>query len=302
MQLAIKIDVDTDRGTAQGVPALADLLRRNDIPATFLFSLGPDRTGRAITRIFRPGFLKKVMRSNVAGNYGLRTLLNGTLLPAPHIGKRHAGVMKKVRDGGFEVGIHCYDHYTWQDYVHTMPLEKVRREFSNAIAQFEAIFGEKPLCAGAPGWQANAKSLQVYDEASLLYASDARAGRSPFFPVISGTHFKTLQIPSTLPTLDELLGLPEYPLEGIADYYLGLIRATDRSVMTIHAELEGMRYADFFEAFLKKAKQAGVGFFRCDHWARELLQTPELIPHCEMPLGTLPGRSGTLAVQGRQLA
>ncbi len=299
MQIAIKIDVDTDRGTALGVPALADLLRRNGVPATFLFSLGPDKTGRAITRVFRPGFLKKVMRSNVAGNYGLRTLLNGTLLPPPHIGKRHADILRKVQGDGFEVGIHCYDHYTWQDHVHTMPLERVREEFFNAVAEFERIFGEKPRTAGAPGWQANAKSLQVYDEAELLYGSDARAGRGPFFPVLGGARFKTLQIPSTLPTLDEMLGRPEFPLEKIAAHYLDMICKEERSTMTIHAELEGMRYAEFFEAFLKQAKDAGVSFFRYDDWARELLKNPDAIPYCEMPLGEIQGRSGTLAVQGK---
>ena len=33
--------------------------------ATFLFSLGPDHTGRAIKRVFRPGFFGKVRRTSV---------------------------------------------------------------------------------------------------------------------------------------------------------------------------------------------------------------------------------------------
>ena len=52
--LALKVDVDTDRGTREGVPALVRLLEEFGIPATFLFSLGPDNTGKSITRIFRP--------------------------------------------------------------------------------------------------------------------------------------------------------------------------------------------------------------------------------------------------------
>ena len=50
--IAIKIDVDTERGTRLGVPNLLKLLKNLAIPATFLFSLGPDNTGRAIRRIF----------------------------------------------------------------------------------------------------------------------------------------------------------------------------------------------------------------------------------------------------------
>ena len=48
MLLALKIDVDTLRGTREGVPNLVVLLKKYGADATFLFSLGPDHTGRAI--------------------------------------------------------------------------------------------------------------------------------------------------------------------------------------------------------------------------------------------------------------
>ncbi len=53
---SLKIDVDTERGTKEGVVNLLNLFSELNIPATFLFSLGPDNTGRALKRIFRPGF------------------------------------------------------------------------------------------------------------------------------------------------------------------------------------------------------------------------------------------------------
>ena len=74
--LAIKVDVDTDRGTRIGVANLLQLFADLNISATFLFSLGPDNTGKAIKRIFRPGFLKKVSRTSVVSTYGIKTLLN----------------------------------------------------------------------------------------------------------------------------------------------------------------------------------------------------------------------------------
>ena len=90
MKLALKIDVDTYHGTRKGVPRLVQLLKKHDAGATFFFSLGPDHTGRAIKRAFRPGFLSKVSRTSVVSHYGLRTLLYGTLLPGPDIGMREA--------------------------------------------------------------------------------------------------------------------------------------------------------------------------------------------------------------------
>jgi len=153
LRLALKIDVDTDRGTRVGVPNLAADCREFGVPACFLFSLGPDQTGRAITRIFRPGFFKKVSRTSVVQMYGVRTLLNGTLLPAPHIGRRNTAAMRAVRDAGLEVGIHCHNHYRWQDYVHRLSLDEVRAEFTAARAEFRRIFAGEAHTAGAPGWQ-----------------------------------------------------------------------------------------------------------------------------------------------------
>ena len=92
--IALKIDVDTYRGTREGVPRLAAALERAGARATFLFSLGPDHTGRAIKRVFRRGFLGKVRRTSVTQHYGIKTLLYGVLLPGPHIGRRCAEVMR----------------------------------------------------------------------------------------------------------------------------------------------------------------------------------------------------------------
>ena len=296
IRLALKIDVDTDRGTRIGVPNLATDCREAGVPACFLFSLGPDQTGRAITRVFRPGFFKKVSRTSVVQIYGVRTLLNGTLLPAPHIGRRHPEVMRAVRDAGYEVGIHCYNHYRWQDYVQKMGLEAVRAEFGAARAEFVRIFGREAHTAGAAGWQSNARSREVYDEAGLLYASDTRNG-SPFFPRIDGRVFKTLEIPSTLPTFDELLGRPEYPDGHIVAHYLSLLRPDRPNVLTIHAEIEGMGKRNLFRDLLRACTQSGVRFIRLDDLARELLADRAAIPVRDQIMAPVDGRSGLVAAQ-----
>ena len=297
VRLALKIDVDTDRGTRVGVPNLIHDLSAADVPATFLFSLGPDQTGRAITRVFRPGFLKKVGRTSVVQLYGVRTLLNGTLLPAPHIGRRNEAVMRSVRDAGFEIGIHCNNHYRWQDYVQTMNVEEVRTEFGAARDEFRRIFGCEAPTAGAPGWQANATSRQIYDEAGLLYASDTR-GSAPHFVRTGNRTFTTLEIPSTLPTLDELLGRTEYPDTRIVPHLISLLRPDALNVFTLHAELEGMGKRTLFVEFLAAAKRAGVEIVSLEQAARTLLAHRERIPVCEMIQGEIDGRSGSLAVQG----
>ena len=113
--------------------------------------------------------------------------------------------------------------------------------------------------AGAAGWQSNAHSREVYDEADLLYSSDTR-GESPFFPRIGGKVFRTLEIPSTLPTFDELMGRPEYPDDRIVAHYLSLLRADRLNVLTTHAELEGMGRRELFRELLAACRAQGVEF------------------------------------------
>ncbi len=293
--LAIKVDVDTDRGTRIGVPKLLSLFDEFGVKATFLFSLGPDNTGRAIKRIFRPGFLSKVSRTSVVSTYGIRTLLNGVLLPGPHIGRRNETVMRQTRDRGHEVGIHCYDHIRWQDGLSGMSREEVFAEFRKAQAEFERIFGISAVTAGSAGWQANVFSLEAYDQAGLLYGSDAR-GTHPFLPRSGSTVFKTVQIPTTLPTLDELLGRPEYPPDRFVNHYLSLLTADRPNVLTIHAELEGMKQIDFFRALVLRLREHRVELTRLDDLAARILRTAT-VPVCDLLPGTVDGRSGILAVQ-----
>jgi undecaprenyl phosphate-alpha-L-ara4FN deformylase len=294
--LAIKVDVDTDRGTRIGVPNLVSLLNEFDVKATFLFSLGPDNTGRAIRRVFRPGFLSKVSRTSVISTYGIRTLMNGILLPGPHVGRRNEDAMLAAREKGHEAGIHCYDHIRWQDGLAKMTRNEVREEFGRARTEFERIFREPAKAAGSAGWQANGFSLEAYDDAGLLYASDSR-GTGPFYPRIGDSVYKTIQIPTTLPTLDELLGRTEYPDNRIVDHYLSLLRPDTVNVLTIHAELEGMKHISIFRSLLESINIRGIRTERLDALARTLLKAPRSIPVCDMLQGTVDGRSGILAVQ-----
>src|SRR5579859_2558712 len=51
--IGLKVDVDTLRGTREGVPRLAALFKKLKVDASFYFSVGPDHTGRAMRRVLR---------------------------------------------------------------------------------------------------------------------------------------------------------------------------------------------------------------------------------------------------------
>lgn len=295
MKLALKIDVDTWRGTRDGVPRLVELLQRHRAGGTFLFSLGPDHTGRAITRVFRPGFLGKVGRTSVLSHYGLATLLYGTLLPGPDIGRRGATVMRAVRDAGFEVGIHTWDHIKWQDGVPAADEAWTRRQMTLACERFREIFGEDAKVHGAAGWQMNAHALRLTQEFGFDYASDTR-GTGPFMPVRRADLIACPQLPTTLPTLDELIGLDGATPENVAERVLALTQEPRVHVYTLHAELEGGKLLPVFEALLEGWKSQGYELVALASVFSGLDNAT--LPLHEVVDGTVPGRSGTLATQG----
>jgi peptidoglycan/xylan/chitin deacetylase (PgdA/CDA1 family) len=296
--IALKVDVDTYSGTRDGVPRLLGILDAYDIHATFYFSMGPDNSGKAIRRIFtRKGFLKKMLRTRAPSAYGLRTLLYGTLLPAPRIAASFPDVLKRTLRAGHEVGIHCWDHVHWHDHLPKMRMDEVRGEFEKSCGLFREIVGQRAETTAAPGWTVSAASLGLQDTLGLRYSSDSR-GCEPFYPVFHGRRFTTLQIPTTLPTADEVLGTEDITTENINDYYLSLIKP-GLNVHTIHAEMEGGCLSGAFTDLLRRLVDGGARFCTLRDAAQSAtLSTP---PHCVLTMGEIPGRAGLVAVQGERV-
>ena len=296
MKLALKIDVDTFRGTREGVPKLIDILSRHRAGATFLFSLGPDHTGRAIRRALRPGFMQKVGRTSVVEHYGIRTLLYGTVLPGPDIGRRCAETLRRVRDAGFEAGIHTWDHVKWQDGVAHADAQWTGWQMSLACQRFREIFGEDPHVHGAAGWQMNVHAYRRTQSLGFRYASDTR-GTHPFVPVIRAEIVACPQFPTTLATLDELIGLDGTTAANVAAQLLERTASERRDhVFTLHAELEGMKLSPVFEQLVQGWKAQGYDLVAL----RDLASTTDArtLPLHEVVDVPVPGRSGTLASQG----
>jgi peptidoglycan/xylan/chitin deacetylase (PgdA/CDA1 family) len=292
--IALKVDVDTYVGTREGVPRLLEIMERNGIRATFYFSMGPDNSGKAIRRIFtRKGFLKKMLRTRAPSVYGLKTLLYGTLLPAPMIAESFPEILKRTEDLGHVVGIHCWDHVKWHDYLPWLPKPVTLMELGRASALFEEIYGHRASTTAAPGWTVSSDSLEIQDAMELDFCSDSR-GKVPFFPVMEGRRFRTIQIPTTWPTMDELLGEGGITVENINDHYLTLLRP-GLNVHTIHAEVEGRAQAPLFEDLLERLWARGVRFMTLAEAADKFGRNA---PDAPLAMGEIPGRAGRVAVQG----
>jgi peptidoglycan/xylan/chitin deacetylase (PgdA/CDA1 family) len=294
--IALKVDVDTYAGTRDGVPRLLEIFAGFGIKATFYFSMGPDNSGKTIRRIFRKGFLAKQLRTGAPSAFGLKTLLYGTLLPAPLIAASFPDILRRAEQQGHETGIHCWNHVEWHDHLPVMSKKAAALELNRASALFEQIFGHRAGTTAAPGWTITADSLEIQDAMGLAYCSDAR-GAAPFYPVVEGRRFSTLQVPTTWPTMDEILGVNGITRENVNDHYMSLVKP-GLNVHTVHAEMEGKATTTLFIDLLERLRDLGVRFITLSKASAEFaVNAPDHI----ISMGEIPGRAGKVAIQGERV-
>jgi hypothetical protein len=98
-------------------------------------------------------------------------------------------------------------------------------------------------------------------EYGLKYASDTRGG-PPFLPQLTNGVSACPQLPTTLPTFDEILGLDGVDESSVAGAMFRRSQAADPAdflhVFTLHAELEGMLLLHAFESLLAKWLESGA--------------------------------------------
>ena len=289
-RLAVKVDVDTLRGYKEGVPRLLDLFKKHGLKASIFFSFGPDNSGKAIRRIFRKGFISKMIRTKAPSTYGLKTLMYGTLLPAPLIVPSAPDVFRRACAEGHDCGVHAWDHVYVQDELAKITRNEFKSLFERAAALFEKLAGAKPYSYAAPGWQLSADTLSVQQELGLEYCSDVR-GYTPFLPVYEGIQYGPVQVPATLPTMDEIYGLPGVDDSTLPQQWLdGMTK--EWNVVTVHAEMEGMSKLGVLDRFLAMNEEKGTQFFTLRDYAHDAPAKPGVIK-----MGYLTGRAGKVAVQ-----
>jgi peptidoglycan/xylan/chitin deacetylase (PgdA/CDA1 family) len=263
--------------------------------ASFYFSFGPDNSGKAIRRVFRKGFLQKMRRTNAAKLYGFRTMMYGVLLPAPVIHRRAAAEMRAARDAGHEVGIHAWDHVQYHDLLDRKSRKWLEAWYRQAHGAFEEVFGCKARGAVSPAWRCNDTTLELQEGYGLDYAGDCR-GEAPFYPVVNGKTLATLQIPTTLPTLDELLGLDGRTPEQVNEEVWGLVKEDALNVYALHTEVEGGALAETFDAFLGGLKDRGVVARTHAEWLPGLKAAHP--PAKAIVRREIPGRAGWVSFEG----
>jgi undecaprenyl phosphate-alpha-L-ara4FN deformylase len=268
------------------------VLAEYQVQGTFFFSVGPDNMGRHIWRVFRPEFLRKMWRTKATNLYGWDILLKGTLWHGPLIGKALGHVLKATACEGHELGLHAWDHYRWQTHIGSMAGEVIYHELIQGFEVIGECTGTSPICSAAPAWRITEQALLEKTKLPFRYNSDCR-GTSIFYPVVKGKALFQPQIPTTLPTYDEVIGRDRVTQGNYNQYLTSLMTPESLNVLTIHAEVEGMSCLGLFREFLQQFRIRGGDLVPLGGF----LPPEDQITEAVIGSQRVEGREGWLSVQ-----
>ena len=297
-RLAIKVDVDTLEGFCRGVPALLEVLETHAVKASFFLALGPDNSGRAIFRIFRQrGFLAKMWRTRAPALYGFKTMCYGTLLPGPKSAPpprtwRRNWPQPATRSDSM-VTTTCAGTITSAP----SPGKSGPGNFPGPRDLYCA-HEKTRLLFRRPGLAVQFKPAARPWRPGIFFTPATPGALAPYFPAFGERVTKILEIPTTLPTLDELLGFHGCRPQDFTRLVLSRLESGLPQVLTIHAEMEGGPFLSEFGRLLTQCRERGVEFFRLEDWARKLLKEPAALPVAQVNFQRLPGRAGYVSCQG----
>ncbi|MCB1724011.1 MAG: deacylase [Gammaproteobacteria bacterium] len=207
MRVALRVEVHTLHGLGEGVPRLMRLFSDYQVRASFFFPFGRDLSGREPLSAWR-----------ARRHIGRAALLYGTLLPAPRLGEQSARLMRLAASNGHDVGLLGGSPLLW------------RRRLANAgdgwvAAQLHAAWracndvmpDQGPAALATPAWQTAPAVLGAVNAERFRYTSMTR-GRMPYLPLLQGVRSDVVEIPTTLPTVDEMLRQPGVDTTNVHEY------------------------------------------------------------------------------------
>ncbi|MEM2314566.1 MAG: polysaccharide deacetylase family protein [Candidatus Bathyarchaeia archaeon] len=196
---ALRVDIETSNCLIKGIPTLLKILEEHNLKTTFFIPMGPDRTLIGFDR----SRMKSYLRLSPLKKFGLKTVLRWLANPRIDMGELCAKMGLNNLNGHHEIALHGYDHAFWAKSIYRMTPIEIRELFMRGYSEYRRVFGREPLGFASPEFKWTPETLSLLDELGFLYGSDFRT-EAPFKPAVGGRAYKTIQIPVTLPNLEEL--------------------------------------------------------------------------------------------------
>jgi len=289
MRVALRVEVRTLRGLHEGVANLMRLFSDYQVRASFFFPLGRDLSGRSPVSAWQN-----------RGSLGMRALLYGTLLPGPCLARAAAAPMALARKNGHEVGLLGLSPRSWSRRLAHADTPWVDQQCARLSEAFVAAGGVAPTSLATPDWQINPRLLGRLTPGRYRYSTLTR-GKLPYFPVLQGVRSRIPEIPTTLPTVDELLQESGVSMGNVHEYLYALSQRVLPAghVFAASAEREGLGRLPLMEKMLVMWKGQD-GSVRA---LGDLLQEIDLttLPYHQVGWGEVGDGSTPVAMQSLQV-
>jgi hypothetical protein len=237
---SLRVDIDTKKGLASGVPKIRDLAKKYSLSLSFYVPVGGE------SNLFE---IIKHRGGNFSGNHieklTLMEKLQSVLFPT-NFAVENQELLKQIEREGHEIGVHGFKHRRWTRSLESLDLQQ---EFSLMNEKFRDIMGFTPNTFAAPGFRTNNKVLRALDNHGFHVASDLE-GERPFRPEIDGK-CKHTQVPITLrkgtQPIIENLRLSGKSDEHILNHIQSHIEEREFSSMYIHPSYEALHEYSLLE-------------------------------------------------------
>ncbi len=290
MRVALRVEVGTLRGLREGVPNLLRLFDEYRLQASFFFPMGLDLSG-----------LQPLQSWRGRRHLGLAAMGYGTFFPAPDLAKAARDAIHLAQQDAHDVGISCLSPLHWCRQLAHAEKDWVTQQLNQAFQCWEQQVGQPATVFASHGWQVHPSLLQAESVRNLRFASDVR-GKHPFLPVLGDVTGTVVQIPTTLPTLAEIMKRPEVDATNVHEYLYSeschLLPAGH--VYTARAEHEGMEYIELMEKLMVMWKGQEGALRNLNNIYEEL--DLSILPRHQIGWGKVKGESGPMAMQSLESA
>lgn len=298
MLLALRVEVDSLAAANHALPSLLTALQTTGAEASFFINLGPDRAARSGGPLFQVGESKLQRQLNLkqAGPKGMARLY-GLLMPAPQLHKEAKQALQSIAAAGFETGLLAWDRVSWVREIAGASEAWVEEELKAGLFAFEQLFGERAKGLALPQWRSNRAAFRLAQRLGFDYLSASRGSR-PHLAVVEGEPVNLAQLPTTLPTLSELIGAEGCDEQGAVEHLLKLTQSVPLTghVFTIQLSADGGKRLPLLAQLFAAWQAQGHELSSLGKLHR--FQQRDALPWHAVQQQAWPGYQGLLTVQG----